>query len=224
LNLLALDTSTEYCSLALWLDGEVRSRHVLAGQRHSEMVLAMVDELLAEGGVGLKNLDGIAFGSGPGSFTGLRIACGVAQGLAFGAGLPVAGISTLLAVAEGSGADRVVACLDARMGEVYHGVYRRLDGRWEELSPAGLSGPADAPLPEGPGWTGCGSGFAQYGEALAVRYGNTLSGVRPELFPEARFIAALAAPIFEAGGGMPPDEALPVYIRDKVALKTCERA
>lgn len=223
MNLLALDTSTEYCSLALWLDGEARSRHVLAGQRHSERVLAMADELLAEGGVGLKNLDGIAFGSGPGSFTGLRIACGVVQGLAFGADLPVAGISTLLAVAEGSGADQVVACLDARMGEVYHGIYRRLDGRWEELSPPGLSAPADAPLPDGPGWTGCGSGFARHGEALARRYGQSLSAVRPELFPEARFIARLAAPVFRAGGGVAPEEALPVYIRDKVALKTCER-
>ncbi len=223
MNLLALDTSTEYCSLALWLDGEVASRHVLAGQRHSEMVLAMVDELLAKGGVGLKNLDGVAFGSGPGSFTGLRIACGVAQGLAFGADLPVAGISTLLAVAEGSGVDKVVACLDARMGEVYHGVYRRLDGHWEELSPPGLSAPADAPLPEGFGWTGCGSGFARYGEALALRYGATLSAVQPDLFPKAEFIARLAAPIFERGHGVPPEEALPVYIRDKVALKTCER-
>lgn len=223
MNLLALDTSTEYCSLALWLDGQVASRHVLAGQRHSEMVLAMVDELLAEGCVGLKNLDGIAFGSGPGSFTGLRIACGVAQGLAFGADLPVAGISTLLAVAEGSGSDKVVACLDARMGEVYHGVYRRLDGHWEELSPPGLSAPADAPLPDGPGWTGCGSGFAQYGEALALRYGQSLAAVQPDLFPRAEFIARLAAPVFERGHGVPPDEALPVYIRDKVALKTCER-
>lgn len=223
MNLLALDTSTEYCSLALLIEGETLSRHVLAGQKHSEMVLALVDELLAEGGVGLRNLDGIAFGSGPGSFTGLRIACGVAQGLAFGADLPVAGISTLLALAEGSGADKVVACLDARMGEIYHGVYQRSNGHWEELSAPGLSTAADAPLPDGSGWTGCGSGFAQYDEALALRYGQTLSAVQRSLFPKAEFIVRLAEPIFARGHGVPPDEALPVYIRDKVALKTSER-
>jgi tRNA threonylcarbamoyladenosine biosynthesis protein TsaB len=223
LKLLALDTSTEYCSVALQMDEAVLSRHVLAGQGHSGMALAMVDELLAEGGVGLAELDGVAFGSGPGSFTGLRIACGVAQGLAFGADLPVAGISTLLALAEGSGADKAVACLDARMGEVYHGIYRRIGGCWEELSPPGLYAPADLPLPQGGGWTGCGNGFAQYGEALRGRHGDALAAVQGELYPRAEFIARLAVPVFAHGRGVAPEEALPVYIRDKVALKTCER-
>jgi tRNA threonylcarbamoyladenosine biosynthesis protein TsaB len=132
-KILALDTSTENCSAALWLDGAIASREVLAGQRHSELILPMVGELLAEAGIGLRALDGIAFGSGPGSFTGLRIGCGVAQGLAFGADLPVAGICTLLALAQGSGGDRVIGCLDARMGEIYHAVYERSANGWQTI-------------------------------------------------------------------------------------------
>jgi tRNA threonylcarbamoyladenosine biosynthesis protein TsaB len=224
LKLLALDTSTEYCSLALWLDDEVRARDVHVGQGHSEALLAMVRELLAEGGVKLAQLDGIAFGSGPGSFTGLRIACGVAQGLAEGAGLPVAGVSTLMALAEGSGARRVIACLDARMGEVYHAAYQRTDKGWQTLHAPGLYAPGDVPGVEGGDWTGCGSGFAVAGEVLGQKYAGKLARVDSELRPRAEFMARIAAPILAAGQGSDPAEALPLYVRDKVALKTSERA
>ena len=128
MQILAIDTSTEYLSLALWLDGRVFSRDINAGQTHSQQILPTLRELLDEAQVELNALDGIAFGAGPGSFTGLRIACGVAQGLAFGTGLPVIAVSTLQALAQQSGAEKVIACLDARMGEIYHAAYEKK--RW----------------------------------------------------------------------------------------------
>lgn len=224
MKILALDTSTELCSAALWLDGELLVREELAGQRHSELILSMVQGLLVEAGADLKSLDGIAFGEGPGSFTGLRIGCGVAQGLAFGADLQVAGVCTLLAMAEASGATRVISCLDARMGEVYHAVYRREAGDWLTESAPLLCAPAQVPGVEGADWCGCGSGFQAYGEVLQAHYGATLTGTRPALYPHAREIAGLAAAGFAAGHGMAPELAAPLYIRDKVALKTCERS
>lgn len=223
MKLLALDTSTELCSVALRLDGDVLVREELAGQRHSELLLPMVHELLAEAGLDLKALDGIAFGEGPGSFTGLRIGCGVAQGLAFGAGLPVAGVCTLLALAEASGASRVIACLDARMGEVYHGVYEKIDSEWQTLIAPGLSSPQQMPAVAGENWTGCGNGFAAHGEILRSRYGGQLVDVMPAVLPHAAQIAVLGAAQFKRGLGMDAAEAAPLYIRNKVALKTSER-
>jgi len=223
LKILALDTSTEYCSVALWRDGDVDAREALAGQRHSELLLPMVDALLERHGLRLKGLDGIAFGEGPGSFTGLRIGCGVTQGLAFGAGLPVVGVSTLLALAEAARSGRAVCCLDARMGEIYHAAYARSDRGWESVHSPSLCAPVDAPpLPAG-SWTGCGSGFAVHEAALRQRYTGRLSAIMPELFPHARDIARLAAREFEAGRTAPAERAVPVYIRDKVALRSDER-
>jgi tRNA threonylcarbamoyladenosine biosynthesis protein TsaB len=223
LNLLALDTSTEYCSVALLRGEELTHRETHAVQRHSELILPMIGELLAASGVDLPRLDGIAFGAGPGSFTGLRIACGVAQGLAFGAGLPVVPVGTLVALAQEAGAPKVIACLDARMGEIYHAAYRRDGGQWTEIVPPGVGPAQSAPLLEGNGWFGCGNGFAVYAEALARRYGGQLEGVAAALHPHARSIARLAAPVLAAGGGLPAEQAAPVYVRDKVALKMHEQ-
>lgn len=223
MKILALDTSTEYCSVALWRDGEVDAREALAGQRHSELLLPMVDGLLGRHGLKVTGLDGIAFGMGPGSFTGLRIACGVTQGLAFGAGLRVAGVSTLLAMAAATRAERAVCCLDARMGEIYHGAYERAGTDWETVCAPALCAPAEAPeLPDG-SWTGCGSGFAAHGPALERRYRGRLSAIIPGVFPHARDIARLAVREFEQGRAVPAEQAGPVYLRDKVALKTGER-
>ena len=199
------------------------SREVLAGQRHSELILPMLQALLAEADITLHALDGIAFGSGPGSFTGLRIGCGVAQGLAFGADLPVAGVCTLEALAEGSEETRVISCLDARMREIYHGIYEKRDGLWHTVSAPGLYAPQDAPIVTGGGWAGCGSGFAQYGDALQAHYAGQLKLVKGDVFPHARHIASLAVSVFEQGQGVEPWNAAPLYIRDKVALKTSER-
>ncbi|MCL4470360.1 MAG: tRNA (adenosine(37)-N6)-threonylcarbamoyltransferase complex dimerization subunit type 1 TsaB [Sulfuricella sp.] len=223
MKILALDTSTELCSAALWLDGELLVREELAGQRHSELILSMVQGLLVEAGADLKSLDGIAFGEGPGSFTGLRIGCGVAQGLAFGADLQVAGVCTLLAMAEASGATRVISCLDARMGEVYHAVYEKNCNDWRICSAPGLSAAQDAPDLAGEQWTGCGNGFAAYGEALRARYAGQIESVMPAILPHAADIARLGAAQFLRGQGRDAADAAPLYIRNKVALKTSER-
>jgi tRNA threonylcarbamoyladenosine biosynthesis protein TsaB len=223
LNLLALDTSTEYCSVALLCDEDLTHREVHAVQRHSELILPMIEDLLAASGLALAQLDGIAFGAGPGSFTGLRIACGVAQGLAFGAGLPVVPVGTLAALAQEAGASKVIACLDARMGEIYHAAYRRDPGHWTEIAAPSVGSAQSAPLLEGDGWFGCGSGFAVYADALAKRYGRQLDGVAARLYPHARSVAQLAVPVLATGGGLPAEQAAPIYVRDKVALKMHEQ-
>ena len=223
LKILALDTSTEHCSVALWRDGDVEFRETHAGQRHSELLLGMVDDLMKRHDLRIPALDGIAFGQGPGSFTGLRIACGVTQGLAFAAGIPVVGIGTLLAMAEAAQAEQVVCCLDARMHEIYHAAYEKSGGGWRTVCEPGLWAPAASPsLPAG-SWHGCGSGFAAYREALMQRYEGCLSGIAPAVVPHAQDIARLAAPLFAQGKGQDAALAAPLYIRDKVALRTDER-
>ena len=224
MKILALDTSTEYCSAALSVDGAAFERGELAGQRHSRLVLAMVDELLGEARIALADLDGIAYGEGPGSFTGLRIACGVVQGLAFGANLRVVGVGTLLAMAEGSGATRAIVCLDARMNEIYHAAYEKCGGTWRAVHEATVCAAASAPPVQGGGWLGCGSGFRAYREALQARYGDALVAVKPDAYPRAIDIAKLAEPRFAGGDAMPPELAAPVYVRNKVALRVDERA
>lgn len=223
MRILALDTSTEYLSLALMLDGAVLSKDVHAGQTHSQLILPMIGEMLSEADIQLREVDGIAFGAGPGSFTGLRIGCGVAQGLAFGANLPVAGISTLLALAHGSGKDKVIACLDARMGEVYHGAYASSGDVWHEVSPPGLYKPEAVPPLNGEQWIGAGSGWSAYGDTLNNAYRGIVTNTLPQAYPRATSIAALAEPIFMAGLGVPAAQAAPIYIRNKVALTMSER-
>src|SRR3990167_3910849 len=223
MRILALETSTEYCSVALWMDGVVVERCELVGQKHSELLIAMLDDLLQATGYKLQDMDGIAFGMGPGSFTGVRIACGVTQGLAFGASLPVAGICTLQALAEASGKEKVIAALDARMGEIYHAAYEKQGDDWIALSEPRLCKPEDAPLVPGDDWFGAGSGFATHGTALSERYAGQLQGTDETAVPQAAAIAALGAAQFAQGRGADAAEALPLYLRDKVALKTAER-
>ena len=223
MKILAIETSTELCSAALWLDGDTDAREVIAGVRNSELVLPLVDALLVAHGLAAGDLDGIAFGAGPGSFTGLRIACGVAQGIAFGAGLPVVGVGTLLALAAAVRAERVVCCLDARMGEIYHGAYVKSRDGWQVVHEPSLCKPDAAPeLPAG-AWTGCGSAFSVYRDALERRYAHALAGVSENLAPHAREIAALAAPEFARGNGVSADLAAPLYVRNKIALRVDER-
>jgi tRNA threonylcarbamoyladenosine biosynthesis protein TsaB len=213
----AFETSTQWCSVALWLDGEITGIEEPAGNRHSERVLPMLEELFRMKGVAASQLDAVAFGAGPGSFTGLRIACGVAQGIAFARAVPAIGISTLEALAEESGAARVVACLDARMHEVYYSALEKIGGRWREVIPARCAAPADLPRPPGEGWIGCGNGFAAYGTL-------GLANVNPDIHPSAASVARLAAPRLAAGEGVDAALALPVYVREKVALTEAERA
>jgi tRNA threonylcarbamoyladenosine biosynthesis protein TsaB len=222
MNILALDTSTEYCSVALWRDGAVIERCELVGQKHSELLINMLDTLLNDAGIRLAQVDGIAYGKGPGSFTGVRIACAT-QGLAFGANLSVAGICTLEALAEASGRTRVIAALDARMDEIYHAAYEKQDSVWTTVSEPCLCKPEDAPPVPGENWFGAGSGFVTHGNALNERYAGQMLGVDASMVPQAAAIAALGAVQFLAGNGADAAQALPLYLRDKVALKTSER-
>lgn len=217
----AFETSTDWCSVALWIDGGIAGLEERAGNRHGELVLPMLERLAAAAGIAVPALDAVAFGAGPGSFTGLRIACGVAQGLAFARGLPVIGISTLEAMAEEAvagkaAAARVVACLDARMHEVYYSALEKTGERWREVVAAQCVAPAAVRVPPGEGWTGCGNGFAAYGSL-------GLHKVIPDIHPSAISVARLAAPRLAAGGGVDAALAAPVYVRDKVAFTTEER-
>lgn len=223
MKILAFDTSSEYCSVALLLERDILGEEVLAGQRHSELVLPMVSRILDESGLTLAQLDGIAFGSGPGSFTGLRIACGIAQGLAFGAGLPVIGIGTLEALAQQAGGTQVITALDARMHEIYHAAYRKVLDGWQAVSEPILCLPQNAPPVQEQDWTGCGSGFDMYPAVLRKRYEGYLNHIISGVRPDARAMAQLAAPRFARGQGVDPVDAAPLYIRNKVALKEKER-
>lgn len=223
MRILALETSTEYCSVALWQDGNVVNRCELVGQRHSELLMGILDSLLHEAGVRLKELDGIAFGAGPGSFTGVRIACGVTQGLALGANLPVVGVCTLQALAQAAGHHKVITALDARMGEIYHAVYEKRAGSWVTICEPNLCLPQHAPQIQGSGWFGTGSGFAMYGAVLDNCYAGQIAGSDTQAVPQAVAIAEFAAPLFAAGQGMDAAQAMPLYLRNKVALKTSER-
>lgn len=233
MQILALDTSTEWLSVALF-DGQgaiaVRER---IGNASSERILPAVGEILAQSGASLARLDGIAFGAGPGSFTGVRIACGVAQGLAFGADLPVFGVPTLGAIAQSAwrahGVPRIVACLDARMREVYVAAYLRDDGGWTlAREPAackpddiGQALPDDIDQASSDGWHGAGDGFAAYPE-LASRL--ALAGCDPSIIPDAQSVAEWAWPLMLAGEGVPAEQAQPLYVRHRVALTSAERA
>ncbi len=219
MKLLALDTSTESCSVALALDGAITER-VEHERRHGERLLFMVQELLGESGMALTQLDAIAFGRGPGSFTSLRIGAGVVQGLAFGADLPVVPISSLAVLAQGAEAPNVLAAMDARMQQVYWGMYvRASDGLVALTGTESVVDPAVVPVPEGQGWVGVGSGWDQYAALLRQRIGGGVSDVRQNCYPQARNVVALATAAFSRGESVAPDLALPLYIRDDVAFK-----
>ncbi|KAB2926783.1 MAG: tRNA (adenosine(37)-N6)-threonylcarbamoyltransferase complex dimerization subunit type 1 TsaB [Candidatus Contendobacter sp.] len=220
MNLLALDTATEACSAAVWVDGAVLERHEWAPRRHAALILPMIEAVLAEAELDVMQLDAIAFGRGPGAFTGVRIAVGIAQGIAFAADRPVVPVSTLAALALGaardSGRARIAAALDARMGEVYWGVYVVAG---EDATPLGeerCCAPETATAPPGE-WFGAGSGWAAHAEALTRRL--TVSGWRGDGYPRAGDVARLAAAPSRRGAWVAAERALPVYLRNEVVVK-----
>ncbi|MDD9154632.1 tRNA (adenosine(37)-N6)-threonylcarbamoyltransferase complex dimerization subunit type 1 TsaB [Aliivibrio sp. S4TY2] len=224
-KILAVDTATENCSVALIVDGKVYSRRAVAPREHTIKVLPFVDEVLKEAGVRLQDLDALAFGQGPGSFTGVRIGIGIAQGLAFGADLPMIGISTLEAMAQAgyreNGATQVAAAIDARMGEVYFGMYQRNDDATWTYNVAETVFKPEALLtylPEQSGeWLTVGTGWDAYAEALAeLPLERKASEV---LYPDAEDMAFLALQKFEQGLALPAEESAPVYVRDTVTWK-----
>lgn len=225
MNFAAIETATEWCAVALWCDGEIISLERRAGPRQGEFVLGMLDTLLARVNLVAGDLDAVAYGAGPGAFTGLRIACGVAQGLALAHDLPVIGISTLEAVAEESGATRAFVALDARMREVYYAAFEKQgDARWKTIFPARCAAPEALEIPPGEGWLGCGSGFAEYAARIPPEVRSRLVRIAPEIRPSALAVARLAAPRLAAGEGVDAGEATPHYLRDKVALTSAEQA
>ncbi|MDX9741521.1 MAG: tRNA (adenosine(37)-N6)-threonylcarbamoyltransferase complex dimerization subunit type 1 TsaB [Gammaproteobacteria bacterium] len=228
MKLLAIDTSTIACSVALCIDGEAMERYELAPQRHADLVLPMAESLLSESGLALAELDAIAFARGPGAFTGLRIAAAVTQGMAYGADLPVIPVSTLAVLAQGvisdGLADRVLAAMDARMGEVYWGAFvAGADGLAGVAGEECVCPPDRVPAVEGGGWFAAGDGWAAYRAVLETRLQVDLVGCDEQRYPRARDVARLARAIHQRGGARPAAEALPVYLRDRVASKPAPR-
>lgn len=223
MKILALETSTEHGSVAL-LDGSRLVERPVAGRPgHSETILPEVRALLAEAAVGLAELDAIAFGAGPGAFTGLRLACGVAQGLALGAGKPVVPVCTLEALAAQCDQASIFVAADARMSEVYFAAYRRIDGVLIEQAGPACAAPSAVSLPPDGDWFGFGSAFGAYGDALVPALGGRLVGFDASPIPLASSVARLAAIRFAQGQAIDPALAAPLYVRDKVAMTTAER-
>lgn len=220
---LAFEASTRRLSVALWHEGALIEKSADMPNGGSERLLPWAGELLAGAGLSLRQIDGIAFGAGPGGFTGLRLACGVAQGLAFGLDCPVVPVSTLAALALDAGDGKVLACLDARMSEVYVAAYLVAGESVTEIQEAKVGAGETVMLPEGDGWHGVGDGFAAWGEVLRRRLGQRLIGDAATAYPTATAVARLAAPRLAGGAGSAAAAALPFYVRDKVALTTAER-
>ncbi len=227
MNLLAIETATEACSVALVHGDELITRTEIAPRRHTELVLPMADELLAEAGIGRRALDAIAVGRGPGAFTGVRLAVSLAQGMALALGLPVITVSSLAALAleapeeEGTA---ILAVIDARMGEIYAACYRRDgNGGLIALDEERIATADGLLLPEASAWQVVGSGWATYAPVLSQRLTGTLHSADGLRYPQAVHVAELAIAEFKAGRTLAPELALPVYLRDKVALTLVEQ-
>ena len=225
IRILAVETATEACSVALWSDGQVKERFAIAPRRHASLVLPHVEGLLAEAGLSLAQMDALAVGRGPGSFTGVRIGVSIVQGLALGADLGVVPVSSLQALARQvtheTSNRRILAVLDARIQEVYAGGYDFEDDRQGALllpervcSPAAVGKDASGP------WFGAGPGFGAYPEQLSTAMGRCLIGFDKDCYPRARQVAAIAAARLADGAALPPEQVAPVYLRDRVARRS----
>lgn len=223
MKILAFEASTRWLSVALWCDGALREKSADVPNGGAERLLPWAVELIDAAGISLAQLDGIAFGAGPGGFTGLRLACGVAQGLACGLDCPVVPVGTLAALALASGDGKVIACLDARMNEVYVAAYVVDGEQVEEVMEVKVGAGETALLPEGAGWRGVGDGFVAWGDVLTARLGARLVSIDATASPTAAAVARLAAPLLASGKGVAAAAAMPFYIRDKVAFTTAER-
>lgn len=220
MKILGLDTSTEACSVALYINGEIKERHKVAPREHGALVLPMMDELLSEAELKPTQLDALAFGRGPGAFVGVRIAAGVAQGIAFAADLPVVPVSSLAALAQSVGNECVFAAIDARMGEVYWAAYRKNSNGIVELVGEETVCPPEW-VPSAPAtcsWYGAGTGWGTYGDVLEKRVGG-VSGYKSDCYPRAKDTVQIAHQAFVQGDYVDAENALPVYLRNSVAKK-----
>ena len=222
-RILAIETATPACSAALSIDGEVMERDALAPRQHAALMLPMIESLLLEAGLSVDQLDAVAFGRGPGSFTGVRIAAGIVQGIAYAAGLPVVPVSTLAALALGgmreANMTHVIAAMDARKSEVYLGSYINTGGdvlvlQGEER----VCAPESAPLPGEGEWVGVGGGWDAYGEAMLQLAGERVIRLMPDLEPRAADVVRLGLQAYENGVRVTAAEAIPVYLRNDVAV------
>jgi len=219
MKILGFDTSTDTCSVALIIDGRLYERSE-SGSQHSEHLLPLVDWALGEAGASLGDLDAIAFGRGPGSFTGLRIGAGVAQGLAFAAGRPVIPVSSLQVLAQGVESESVVTAVDARMGQVYWSAFRRdQTGIAQPVIGESVVAPDAIEVPPGHEWTGVGSGWRAYTDPLQVQAGGRVRILDDVVTPQASSVIAIAAVIWKSEGALAPEAGIPVYVRDQVAHK-----
>jgi len=227
MKLLAFETATEALSVALYLDGQVHERFELAPRRHAELSLPWAQGLLQQAGVARSQLDAIAVGRGPGAFTGVRLAIALAQGIALGLDRPLVPVSTLEVLAAGApadGPDRILAAIDARMGEVYVGAYQRIGGRLVALDREQVLAPDAVQLPAADGrWQGVGTGFAAADGLLAQRLSAGIDAIDASALPRAGVLARLAAAAFEAGEAVPAERVEPAYLRDNVALTLVEQ-
>jgi tRNA threonylcarbamoyladenosine biosynthesis protein TsaB len=228
MRLLAIDTATEACSVALWQDGAVLERFELAGRHHSARLPAMLGELLGEAGASLRQLDGIVCGAGPGSFSGVRIGVAYVKGLALGLDLPVLGVSSLAMLAQGAirchGAAGALAAIDARMGEVYFGCYRAAGGLAQALMEDMVTAPQQLACPEPGVYAAAGSGWNAHPAMLRCCDGVLLSPQDGAALPHASDALALAAPAMAAGRHTGAGELQPLYLRNRVALTQAEQA
>jgi len=227
LKLLAVETSTEACSAALTIDGHTEERFEIAPREHTKLILPMIDSLLAEAELKPQQLDALAFSRGPGSFTGVRISTGVIQGIAFGADLPVVPVSTLAAIAQNyfnhSQNDCAYVAMDARMGEIFWGTYLKNSQGYAELTGEEAVTLAENILfPQKMG-LGIGSGWGVYQQQLSDRLGDLLQAFEPDHLPRASAIAQLGVLGFNNKQAVAVENAMPVYLRDKVAKKESER-
>ena len=217
MKLLALETATDNCSVAVGNADDIWVVERVAPRRHAELLLAMVDTALGRAGWHRNDLDVVAFGHGPGSFTGLRVAISTAQGIALGLNLPVVGVSTLAAMAQAASADHIAVALDARLNQVYFGAYARdPEGLVTALTTDCVVDPETVGLPEGDRWMAVGPGWDAYPDALTKRLGSQLAGTRTAALPSAREILILGRAAAGRGELRSADAALPVYLRDKV--------
>lgn len=225
MKLLALDTSTEACSAALYVDGEIEQCYELAPREHTKLILPMVEQLLSSAAITIKQLDALAFGRGPGSFTGVRISTGIVQGMAFGADLPVVPVSTLASIAQTVYDDHqhshVLAAIDARMGEVYWGQYiSTQDGLMELSADELVISPDHVTAQAGHDWFGAGSAWASYGDILDHQLEQRVKAHYENYYPQSSSIAKLAVDAFDKGLALSADKAVPVYLRNNVAKKS----
>ena len=222
MNLLAFETSSRQGSVALETAAGLTVRELGMPREQTERLLAATDELLAAAGIELKSLDGIAFGRGPGSFTGLRVSAAVAQGLGFASGVPLLPVSSLLCLAERAWDEtrfeRALVCIDAHMGEVYWAIAERRDGAVEIVGDERLGAPGDVAPPDTAPWCAAGSGFAAHAEALAP-LARRAARVLPDLVPSAAALLPNAKRDLAAGRATPPSAALPVYLREHTAWR-----